>query len=117
MMPSELSVKSGVTLAANNTDIHSVTKTSQRQQQQNLQPQAQPQPQQCSLPYPGLQVAVEHLLELAEVMTSEEYGFKDDDILRIDEVIETLEALEATKSRLHEELETASISAATLRSR
>ena len=72
---------------------------------------------QTSKPYPGLQVAVEHLLELAEVMTSEEYGFKDEDILRIDEVIETLEAMEAEKRQLHDQLETASIRAATLRSR
>ena len=117
MMPSDLQVQplgnSLVTLASTAPDMSGALVDQNAFNKDDDDTMAVP----SSKPYPGLQVAVEHLLELAEVMTSEEYGFKDEDILRIDEVIETLEALEAEKRRLHDRLETASIKAANLRSR
>ncbi|XP_021379653.1 shootin-1-like isoform X1 [Mizuhopecten yessoensis] len=59
--------------------------------------------------------AVERLLELADRMRSEDFGFIEKDVQNIDGTIEAIQALEGERFRVHEKLETETIHASILR--
>ncbi|XP_069116379.1 coiled-coil domain-containing protein 175-like isoform X2 [Argopecten irradians] len=59
--------------------------------------------------------AVERLLELADRMRGEDFGFNEKDIQNIDKVIEAVQALEGERTRVHDKLETETIHASILR--
>ncbi|XP_071079911.1 coiled-coil domain-containing protein 175-like isoform X2 [Haliotis cracherodii] len=60
---------------------------------------------------PGVNNAVEKLLELGDRMRSEQFGFLNSDVSNIDKVIEALHELEQERKQLHDELETETIKA------
>lgn len=64
---------------------------------------------------PEVNAAVERLLELADRMKYEEFGFHDKDILNIDKVIEAIHELEKERRAAHDLLETETIHASILR--
>ncbi|XP_052769722.1 coiled-coil domain-containing protein 175-like isoform X2 [Mya arenaria] len=59
---------------------------------------------------PGVNTAVEHLQELADRM-QHDFGFSDDDVNNIDQVIEALRQLEAERKAAHARLEEETIKA------
>ena len=64
---------------------------------------------------PEVNASVERLLELADRMKYEEFGFHDKDITNIDKVIESIHELEKERRAAHDLLETETIHASILR--
>jgi len=64
---------------------------------------------------PSVTNAVEHLQELALRMTSDEFGFSEEDVCNIDLVVEAIKELEVECAKLHDKLETETIHASILR--
>ncbi|XP_071162103.1 coiled-coil domain-containing protein 175-like isoform X6 [Mytilus edulis] len=64
---------------------------------------------------PEVNAAVERLLELADRMKYEEFGFLDKDVVNIDKVIDSMHELEKERRGAHDLLETETIHASILR--
>ncbi|CAC5405056.1 unnamed protein product [Mytilus coruscus] len=64
---------------------------------------------------PEVNAAVERLLELADRMKYEEFGFLDKDVINIDKVIDSMHELEKERRGAHDLLETETIHASILR--